>query len=129
MSDASERAWVLIPAGQRASGDWIDDTLAARTREAGLEARAPLAGCFPRSRVEAVPARDTDAFVDALYSARGWTDGLPVVPPTPARVLRMLQGTTRAPDEVLAFCDEYAAQLSPLTRREALKVITRRRAM
>ena len=33
---------------------------------------------------------------------RGWTDGLPVVPPTPERVLRMLTGTTRAPDEVVA---------------------------
>ncbi|HEX7843760.1 MAG TPA: thioredoxin family protein, partial [Kofleriaceae bacterium] len=33
---------------------------------------------------------------------RGWTDGLPVVPPTPARVLRMLDGTRRAPDEVVA---------------------------
>ena len=32
---------------------------------------------------------------------RGWTDGLPVVPPTPARVLRMLEGTRRKPDEVL----------------------------
>jgi hypothetical protein len=32
---------------------------------------------------------------------RGWTDGLPVVPPTPERVLRMLQGTTRPAGEVL----------------------------
>lgn len=32
---------------------------------------------------------------------RGWTDGLPVVPPTRERVLRMLAGTARAPDEVL----------------------------
>jgi long-chain acyl-CoA synthetase len=31
-----------------------------------------------------------------------------------------------APDEVIAFCREYAAQLSPLTRREALKAIERR---
>ena len=31
-----------------------------------------------------------------------------------------------APDEVLAFCREYATQLSPLTRREALRVIERR---
>jgi hypothetical protein len=36
------------------------------------------------------------------FFERGWTDGLPVVPPTPARVLRMLEGTTRAPDEVVA---------------------------
>ena len=33
-----------------------------------------------------------------------------------------------APDEVVAFCQEYASQLSPLTRREAMKVITRRAA-
>ncbi|MGB0385518.1 MAG: thioredoxin family protein [Ardenticatenaceae bacterium] len=32
---------------------------------------------------------------------RGWSDGLPVVPPTQERVWRMLQGTTRAPDEVV----------------------------
>jgi 3-methyladenine DNA glycosylase AlkD len=31
-----------------------------------------------------------------------------------------------APDEVEAFCREYAAQLAPLTRREALKVIDKR---
>ncbi|HEU4734718.1 MAG TPA: hypothetical protein VFT22_42800, partial [Kofleriaceae bacterium] len=34
---------------------------------------------------------------------RGWTDGLPVVPPTAARVLRMLDGTRRAADEVVAI--------------------------
>lgn len=34
---------------------------------------------------------------------RGWTDGLPVVPPTRERVLRMLAGTTRAPDEVIGM--------------------------
>ena len=39
--------------------------------------------------------------MEALFD-RGWTDGLPVVPPTEARVLRMLGGTTRAPDEVVA---------------------------
>ena len=31
-----------------------------------------------------------------------------------------------APEEVRAFCDAYRAQLSPLTVREALKVITKR---
>ncbi len=33
---------------------------------------------------------------------RGWSDGLPVVPPTEERVLRMLTGTSRMPDEVVA---------------------------
>src|SRR5881396_269418 len=38
---------------------------------------------------------------EAIF-ARGWTDGLPVVPPTEERVLAMLAGSTRAPDEVVA---------------------------
>ena len=33
---------------------------------------------------------------------RGWTDGLPVVPPTEERVMRMLTGTTRAPSDIVA---------------------------
>src|SRR5262249_54949868 len=35
--------------------------------------------------------------------ARGLTDGLPVVPPTEERVLRMLAGTKRDPQEVVAI--------------------------
>lgn len=34
---------------------------------------------------------------------RDWSDGLPVVPPTPVRVYRMLQGTRRDPHEVLGM--------------------------
>ena len=39
---------------------------------------------------------------EACYD-RGWTDGLPVVSPTRERVYRMLQGTSRAPDEVVGI--------------------------
>ena len=49
----------------------------------------------------AVELADLEDEVEAAY-ARGWTDGLPVVPPTESRVLAMLSGTTRAPDEVVA---------------------------
>ena len=38
---------------------------------------------------------------EAMYQ-RGWSDGLPLVPPTPARVSRMLEGTTRDPSDVVA---------------------------
>ncbi len=38
--------------------------------------------------------------IEAMYD-RGWSDGLPLVPPTEARVLRMIEGTTRSPDEVI----------------------------
>ena len=36
-----------------------------------------------------------------LCFSRGWSDGLPVVPPTPVRVLRMLGGTSRDPQETV----------------------------
>jgi hypothetical protein len=38
--------------------------------------------------------------IEAMFD-RGWSDGLPVVPPTEARVLRMLNGTARDPQEVI----------------------------
>ena len=38
--------------------------------------------------------------MEACYD-RGWSDGLPVVPPTRERVLSMLGGTTRDPKEVI----------------------------
>ncbi|MEM6702786.1 MAG: thioredoxin family protein [Acidobacteriota bacterium] len=41
--------------------------------------------------------------------ARGWSDGLPVVPPTPERVARMLSGTSRDPREELGkVAPQYA---------------------
>jgi len=45
------------------------------------------------------------AHVDAMEAVfeRGWTDGLSVTLPTEARVLRMLKGTTRKPDEIVAI--------------------------
>ena len=58
---------------------------------------------FGRSRLKArrVELADQEDEIEALFD-RGWSDGLPLVPPTEARVLRMLEGTTRAPDDVVA---------------------------
>lgn len=42
--------------------------------------------------------------------ARGWSDGLPVTPPTDERILRMLKGTTRAPNEVIGRIPPYLAE-------------------
>jgi hypothetical protein len=57
---------------------------------------------FPRShaarRVEIGAAEDE---AEAMFE-RGWTDGLPVVPPTPERVERMLTGTARRPEDIVA---------------------------
>jgi len=48
-------------------------------------------------RVELAPLEDD---LEACFD-RGWTDGLPVVPPTEERVVRMLGGTRRDPAEVV----------------------------
>jgi len=49
-------------------------------------------------RVDVASAEDE---FEAMFD-RGWTDGLPVVPPTEERVMRMLTGTSRAPTDVVA---------------------------
>jgi hypothetical protein len=49
-------------------------------------------------RIEVADAEDD---IEMMFT-RGWSDGLPVVPPTEERVVRMLTGTNREPDEVVA---------------------------
>ena len=49
-----------------------------------------------------VDVADLEDEFEAMFD-RGWTDGLPVVPPTEERVMRMLTGTTRAPSDVVAI--------------------------
>jgi hypothetical protein len=63
-------------------------------------ARADAAGASGlRSRRIDLGEHEDD--VEAAFE-RGWSDGLPVVPPTPERVARMLTGTSRAPEDVVA---------------------------
>ncbi len=52
-------------------------------------------------RSRRVQIGDIEDEAEAMFD-RGWTDGLPVVAPTEVRVLRMLEGTTLAPDEIVA---------------------------
>ena len=61
--------------------------------------RARFGGSVLRSR--RLELADHDDEMEVLFD-RGVTDGLPVTPPTEERVLRMLDGTSRAPDEVVA---------------------------
>jgi hypothetical protein len=66
--------------------------------------RAPeLALRFSGSKLRArrVEIAELEDEVEAFFD-RGWSDGLPVVPPTEARVLAMLEGTRRAADEIVA---------------------------
>jgi len=80
----------------------------SRTDEPGMAVRLAVRFGdvrFAARQVQIPAAADP---VEACYE-RGWTDGLPVVPPTRERVLAMLGGTTRsARDIVGAIPPDYA---------------------
>lgn len=59
-------------------------------------------------RIDIATAEDE---FEAMF-IRGFTDGLPVVPPTPERVMRMLSGTSRAPQEIVAIAPPDLVELT-----------------
>jgi hypothetical protein len=73
----------------------------SRTLELGSSEVLPVRDGGEALRSRRVRMGDLEDEFEAMF-ARGWTDGLPAVPPTPGRVLRMLQGTRRDPEEVVA---------------------------
>lgn len=73
--------------GSRSREPNVHEHLVARFGDPGIAARRIAIG-------------DWDDPIEACFD-RDWTDGLPVVPPTDARILRMLQGTRRRPEAVI----------------------------
>ena len=67
----------------------VIERLKIRFNETGLKSRRIALG-------------DEEDEQEAMF-ARGWSDGLPLVPPTEERVLRMLDGTSRDPQEVMGL--------------------------
>src|SRR5436305_15149403 len=67
----------------------VIERLKIRFNETGLRSR----------RIELGDDEDEQ---EAMF-ARGWSDGLPLVPPSEERVLRMLDGTARDPQEVIGL--------------------------
>lgn len=84
--------------GSRSVEPGAAEVLRARFGETGIRARK-------------VELDDWTDPVEACYD-RGWTDGLPVTPPTPERILRMLAGTRRDPSEVIG---RVPPELAPCT--------------
>ena len=73
----------------------------SRTTEPEIAERRAIAALLPHLRSRRVELGAAEDAIEAM-DARGWSDGLPLVPPTPERVARMLTGTTRDPGEVVA---------------------------
>ncbi len=61
---------------------------------------------------ERVQVKDSIDSINSLFHDRGWTDGLPVIPPTEDRVRRMLSAVNRDPQEVVSV---LAPRLAPAT--------------
>jgi len=75
--------------GSRSVEPGVQEALIARYGDPGLASRE-------------IPVGEWDDPIEACFE-RGWSDGLPVVPPTDERILRMLGGTDRKPDEIVGL--------------------------
>lgn len=73
--------------GSKTQDPGMSEVLALRFGKQVLQARS----------IELTEAED---IMEACYD-RGWSDGLPVVPPTPLRVMRMLNGSKRDAAEIV----------------------------
>jgi thiol-disulfide isomerase/thioredoxin len=85
--------WASLPewrpgCGSKSVDPLIADRLRAEAENSPLRAR----------RIEIAPQDDPFEFM----FDQGFSDGLPLVPPTPERVMRMLAGTRRNPQDVVA---------------------------
>ena len=87
-----------IPAAKRAQ--LVDDIIENLRRQ--LTAEELRKDVVPPPKRPAVAVTGTLAQVQKHFQKEGWTDGLPVIPPTEAAVAAMLKGTSHSPDEVVA---------------------------
>lgn len=85
-------------------GSYVDDVITKAIRGKG-GGKPPLSGEFPRLRLELIETRDVYEDVNDLFYQRGWTDGLPIVPPTEEKVKKMLRGTDIWMDEAIGYID------------------------
>ncbi len=101
-----EAVWVYNPAGESANnpGLFVDDLIRRVMVSQNLPG-PPLAGQFSHERIEIIETDRPLETVNDLFYRRGWTDGLPILPPTPERVREMLQGTDRFPAETVGIIE------------------------
>ena len=72
------------------------------TRDPGVAEQLALKFGAAKLQARQLDIDEAEDVMEACYE-RGWTDGLPVVPPTPLRVMRMLGATDRQADETIGL--------------------------
>ena len=72
----------------------------SKTQDPGMDELLALKYGNQQFSARRVDLAESEDIMEACFE-RGWSDGLPVVPPTIVRVMRMLSGTDRNADEML----------------------------
>ena len=104
-----ETVWLYNPSGMRADGISVDWQLKNTMKDAGIS-KPPLAGQSTGLRVEMILTDDPYPATNKLFYQRGWTDGLPIIPPTSEKVAAMLKGTDLPSSQVVATIDPMGGQ-------------------
>lgn len=106
---------VCNPAGVRVDGKYVDEFLTNGLTRQG-DVWPPKVNDFPRDFTQKIAVEDDFADINRLFYLRGWTDGLPIVPPTPERVQKMLEGSDLPGDYLVGI-------LKPLDGQATLEKI------
>jgi hypothetical protein len=81
-------------------GSVIDEVVAALTKPLTTEEKSPQPAAIENpSRIVFKGSLEE---VNRFFYKRGWTDGLPIIPPTEEAVAEMLTGTDLPPDHIVA---------------------------
>lgn len=99
----SRESWESL-AGIQPLGDGLPDHrpgCGSRTLDPDVVQARAAREAEGKLRARRVQLGDLEDDIEACIE-RGWSDGLPVFPPTPERVARMLEGTSRDPGEIVA---------------------------
>ena len=72
----------------------------SKTQDPGMNEILMLRFDTDRLRARKIELAESEDIMEACFE-RGWSDGLPVVPPTLLRVTRMLSGTDLSADEII----------------------------
>jgi len=92
----------MIPLAEirKKADDAFPEILKAATQWQPSGKLPPMKPAYPAERFK---FRGTAEGVSRLFFDKGWSMGLPIIPPTTDRVAAMLKGTTRKPNEVIGL--------------------------
>ncbi len=85
---------------RKKADDAFPDILKAATQWKPTAQLPPMKPFYPAEKFK---FRGTAEGVSKLFFGKGWSMGLPVIPPTQDRVAAMLKGTSRKPNEIVGL--------------------------